>query len=144
MTQPWQPYREPLRSTLLRTVTIALVLGLTFALSRGHLSQWPAATLLALWPAFGGHWVEIVYLNYLRPHLGHNQMVQILARIAVWFAAGILIAAAISWTAMLLPGFYLARTIPWWIGGFGFILIELVAHLAMLFRGRPSFYNGRG
>ena len=33
MTSPWQPYREPLRRTLVRTGTIALVVG-------GVLARW--------------------------------------------------------------------------------------------------------
>jgi hypothetical protein len=32
----------------------------------------------------------------------------------------------------------------WWVGGVAFIGIELVVHLALQVRGRPSFYNGRG
>ena len=31
-----------------------------------------------------------------------------------------------------------------WIGGFVFIGIELVAHLVLHARGRPSVYTGRG
>ena len=32
----------------------------------------------------------------------------------------------------------------WWVAGFAFIGIELVAHLGLQLRGRPSFFNGRG
>jgi hypothetical protein len=32
----------------------------------------------------------------------------------------------------------------WWLGGFAFIGIELMAHLTLQLRGRPNFYNGLG
>jgi len=52
---------EPLRVTLFRTGTIALVLGaLLVHWSGGGLSRWPIATALMLWPSFGGHWVELM------------------------------------------------------------------------------------
>jgi hypothetical protein len=63
----WQPYREPLRTTLVRTVSIALLAGALVALWSGGLRRWPAMSLLMLWPAFGGHWVDLLFLNYLRP-----------------------------------------------------------------------------
>jgi hypothetical protein len=48
-------------------------------------------------------------------------------------------------TAMALAGFRLAHWPAWWwLGGIAFIGIELVAHLVLQLRGRPSFYNGLG
>jgi len=47
-------------------------------------------------------------------------------------------------TAMTLAGFRRMHWPPWWIGGLGFIGLELVVHLVLQLRGRPSFYNGRG
>jgi hypothetical protein len=64
MTSQWQPYQEPLRTTLLRTGIIALVVGAVLARSWGGVARWPAATLLALWPALGGHLVELWFLNW--------------------------------------------------------------------------------
>ena len=69
MTSPWQPYREPLRITMLRTGMIAIVAGAGLARWWGGLARWPVATLLVLWPSFGGHWVEVWFLNWLRPRL---------------------------------------------------------------------------
>src|SRR5882762_8180113 len=54
MTSPGQPFREPLRATLLRTGTIAMVLGAVRARSWGGLARWPLGDLLALWPSLGG------------------------------------------------------------------------------------------
>jgi hypothetical protein len=70
--------------------------------------------------------------------------VQGAARLAVWFVGGIGLAIGMRLTAMALGSFRMARWPAWWIAGFGFIGIELVAHPALQLRGRPSFYNGRG
>src|SRR5438552_2402447 len=91
---PWQPCREPLRTTLLRTGLIALAIGAILALPRGGLARWPAATLIALWPALGGHFVELLFLNVLCPRLSASRGVQVVARLIVWFAGGILLLLA--------------------------------------------------
>jgi hypothetical protein len=145
MTAPWQPYREPLRTTLVRTITIAVVVGFVVArLWGGGLARWTLATLLVLWPSFGGHWVELWFLNWLRPRLSPARAVQVGARVAVWFAGGTGLALGMGLTAMALAGFRPARWPSWWIGGLAFIGVELVAQLALQLRGQPSFYNGRG
>jgi hypothetical protein len=112
----WRRYEESLVTTIARTVAIAVVIGSVLALSLGW-GRWPVATLLALWPSFGGHWVEIVFLNYLRPRLPVARAVQAMVRLGVWFVGGL---------------------------GLGFIGIELFVHLVLLLRGRPSLYNGQG
>lgn len=144
MTPCCEPHHEPLRTTLLRTGTIALVVGAALALSRGGLARWPMFTLLALWPAFGGHWVEVWFLNWLRPRLSLAPAVQVIARLAVWFAGGTVLAIGMGLTATALGGFRFLHWPTWWIGGLAFIGIELIAHLVLQARGRPCFYNGRG
>jgi hypothetical protein len=145
MTEPWQPYCEPLRATLLRTFTIAIILGAALAIWRGSgWAGWPIATLLALWPALGGHFVELWFLNWLRPRLPTARTVQIAARLTTWFLAGIFLALGTNLTAMALHGARPAHWPPWWIVGPAFIAIELIAHVVLQLRCRPSFYNGRG
>ena len=144
MTTPWQPYQEPLRTTLRRNIIIALVAGAVVTRWSDGWSRWPAATLIMLWPSFGGHWVELWYLNWLRPRISAARQVQIAARIATWFVGGVGLAAGMLLTARALGSF---RQVPWmllWIGGCAFICVELVAQLALQLRRRPSFYNGLG
>jgi hypothetical protein len=144
MTSPWQPYREPLRATLVRTVTIAVVVGAVIARWKGGLARWPLLTLLILWPSFGGHWIDLWFLNWLRPRISSARVVQVAARVAVWFVGGIGLGLGMGLTAMALAGFQPARWPAWWLAGLAFIGVELVAQLALQLRGRPSFYNGRG
>jgi hypothetical protein len=139
----FQPYREPLRVTLARTLSIAVVAGAVVSLFDGGIKAWPALSVLMLWPSFGGHWIDLLFLNGIRPHLPRSGVVQRVARVAVWFVGGIVLAAGVRLTARML----LARPSPAWltpvIAGTLFVAIELVAHAALQLRGRPSFYNGR-
>lgn len=131
-------------SVVLRNLTIAVVLGAVVALITGRLSRWPLAAVLALWPSFGGHWLEVFFLNWLRPRLPAARGVQAVARISLWFAGGMGFAVALRATAMVLAALPTMAWMPWWLGELGFVGIELVAHLGLMARGRPSFYDGLG
>jgi hypothetical protein len=142
MTAQWQPFREPFSSTILRTGGIAIFVGAVLA--RLGLARWWTATLLVLWPSFGGHWAEVWFLNWLRPRLSAARGVQVAARVGVWFVGGIVLAIGMALTVVALARF---RPVHWpacWLAGVAFIGLELVAHLFLQLRGRPSFYNGRG
>ena len=144
MTSQWQPFREPIRITLLRTGTIAIIDGAVLARFWGGLARWPMATVLVLWPSFGGHWVEVWFLNWLRPRLPVARGVQVAGRLGMWFVGGTGLAIGMVLTAIALAGFRPTHWPAWWIGGVAFIGIELVAHLVLQLTGRPNFYNGRG
>ncbi len=145
MTTAWQPYREPLRTTLIRTIMIAVVVGAIVSVATsGGLSRWPLATLLILWPSFGGHWVELLFLNGIRPRLSPARPVQVIARLGVWFVGGCLLLLGMALTAETLTHTRPVRWSYWWAGGLALIGVELIAHAALRLRGRPSFYDGRG
>ena len=144
MTSQWQPFREPLRVTISRNGIIAIVVGAVLARLWGGLARWTLATLLALWPSLGGHFLELWFLNWLRPRLSVERAVQVGARVGVWFVGGIVLAIGMSLTARALGGFRPVRWPVLWLGGLAFIGIELVVHLVLQLRGRSSFYNGRG
>lgn len=146
MTSPaWKPYREPLRTTLIRTITIAVVVGAVVSrMSGGSLARWPTATLLILWPSFGGHWVEMAFLEWIRTNLPRARAIQIAARLAWWFCGGCIIGLAMELTGRAFPG---SDRIQWpagWIYGVAFIVVELIAHTGLQLSGRASFFNGRG
>jgi hypothetical protein len=153
-TQPCQPVCEPLWRTLRRTATIALVIGIVLArpwVGDGGLMRWLVATVIALLPAFGGHYVELAYLNGLRPRLPSSHFIRSVARLATWFVGGALITICMMLTASVLARVGTANLLshrPLWrvpvAGGIAFIAIEFVVHVIMQLRGAPSFYNGRG
>jgi len=137
----WPPYHEPLRVTLVRTGLAGLAVGLIAARVQGRLASWPQWTALALWFSFGGHWVELFFLNWFRPRLAPARWVQITGRLFTWLVGGTLLivgarvtASSFSAPAMRLP--------PWWLGGPGFLCLELLAHALPQLRGHPNFYNG--
>ena len=139
----WTPYHEPLRNTLTRTVGIAIVVGGLVSLRLGGISRWPLATTLILWPSFGGHWIDLWFLNWLRPRLPSDRSAQIATRIVVWFVGGMVLGLGMGLTA---KAFGISRPVwlAWWMAGLAFVAIEIVAQLALHLRGRHSFFNGQG
>jgi hypothetical protein len=144
MAPEWQPYREPVRSVILRTGAIAVLAGAAFGIFSGSFARWPLATVLALWPSFGGHWVEVWFLNGLRPRFSSARGVQVATRVSVWFIAGAVFVISMRLSLLAMAKVRLPHWHIWWLGGFAFIGIELIAHLVLQLRGRPNFYNGLG
>lgn len=138
----WQRVEEPLGQVLRRTVGIALVIGAVFALRTHHLRTLAPMAVVALWPSLGGHYLELAFLNGLRPRLPSRRAVQVAARLLVWLAAGVVFYVLMSLTAAFLPlrGFPLKW---WWVGGPAFVLVELLAHVGLALRRLPNFYDGR-
>lgn len=144
MTSTWQTHREPFSATLKRTVGLALVVGGIVALRYGKVQAWPVAAGLMLWFTFGGHWVEMWFLNWLRPRLSQSRVSQVAARLAVWFVGGVVLGAGIVFTMRLFAFTRAIQPPAWWVAGIAFIAVELVAHGALALRHRPNFYNGEG
>ena len=139
----WQPYHEPLRTTLVRTILIGLVIGLIVARLQGQPEAWPHWTAFVLWFSFGGHWVELFFLNWLRPRLAPARWMQVAGRLVTWLIGGTLLlvgARSMFWLFGVQP----FRLSLWWLGGLGFVGVEFLAHTGLVLLGRPSFYNGRG
>ena len=144
MTAPqWQPFSESWRTTLLRTGALAVAIGIGVGLFRRQPAIIPLVTLLALWFTLGGHYVEVVFRNYLQPRLVGQLVLLIFGRLAFWFLGGSALYAGARATSAMLSA---QRTVPWpwWTGGVLFIGVELLVHLLPQARGQPSFYNGRG
>jgi uncharacterized membrane protein YdcZ (DUF606 family) len=144
MTSPWQARREPFRATLSRTIGIAVVVGGVIAWRFRTLQAWPIAAVLVLWFSFGGHWVELWFLNAVRPRLSRSRITQLAARVAVWFVGGVALGLGIILTMRLFRLTRSAEPPPWWVAGVVFIALELVVHALLLVRRRPNFYSGTG
>ena len=147
MTALIRSSHEPLRATVVRNLLIAIVATTVVAMTSSrsaHPIRWPLAFILMLWPTFGGHYLEVWYLDWLRPRLPRGPHVQRVARLATWFIGGWVLGVGLVLTARALDGIRLSRWPAWWIAGVAFIGIELIAHTGIQVRGKPSFYNGRG
>jgi len=139
MSDRLEKYSEPLWQTLSRTVGLALAIGLGAGLVAHHFAVVPTVTLLALWFTLGGHFVDLFCWNVVAPSISTTKA-RVWARLAVWFLGGTALYAGALGTRWLLTGVG-SPPWPWWIGGVFFIGAELVAHLALLIRGRPSVYR---
>ena len=144
MPESWRRDRESLGRTLIRNLAIALVIGAVVARSWGDSARWPLASAMALWFSLGGHWVEVWFLDWLRPRLAAGLVVQVGARLATWFVAGIGLGLGAVLTGAVLGNWHPPHWLRWWHGGVILIGVELVAHLLLRLRGRASFYSGRG
>ena len=138
-----ETFSEPWRTTLLRTGTIALAIGVGIGLYQRHLAVVPLAALIALWFTLGGHFVELLFLNRLRHSIVSRLPMRALVRMVYWFAGGCVLYAGALATRTLLTG-HAAAVWPWWIGGLGFVAIELVVHSILRARRLPNFYDGNG
>jgi len=137
----WQSYHEPLHVTLVRTGLVGLVLGLIVARLQSQRASWPQWTAFALWFSFGGHWVELFFLNWLRPRLASARWVQVTGRLFTWLVGGTLLMVGARITAASFSGQSL-RLPAWWLGGPVFLCLELLVHALPQLRGQPNFYNG--
>ena len=137
----WTPFREPIGRTLARNISIAVVVGAALAFWKHNVGLWAPFSALAIWFSLGGHYVEVVFLNGIRPRIPGARLTQLLARLAAWFAGGAILYVFMAATARVLLT-HAPRLGLWWLGGLFLIGVELVAHAVLALRGSSSFYNG--
>ena len=137
----WQAFHEPIRRTLVRTGLIGVVVGLVAVRVQRQPESWPRWIVFGLWLSFGGHWVEIFFLNWLRPRLAATRWVQVAGRLCTWLVGGtvLLVGARVT---LLAAGPAAIRLPPWWLGGPIFVAVELLVHVLPQLRRQPNFYNG--
>jgi hypothetical protein len=142
-TVGWTPFREPFARTLARNVAIAVILGAALAIRQRDLALVLPNSALALWFSLGGHYVEVAFLNGIRPRIASTWLAQRSARLAAWFTGGAMLYVLMATTARVLP-VHAPPLKSWWMGGLILIGVEFVAHASLAFRGRPNFYDGKG
>jgi len=127
----------------MRTSLIALVIGLILAYLRNQPTAWISWVTFTFWFSFGGHWVEIFFLNWLRPRLLSTRLAQVVGRLLVWIAGGTVLVTGARLTVLSLSSQPI-HLLPWWLGGLVFLGLELLVHAVLFLRGHPNFYDGRG
>lgn len=139
-----QPFTQTITGIIITTTVITTILVLTGAF------PWYEKTKLEIfgiiWAAvfcivFGGHWLELLFVNYLKFVLPQHIVFLYVIRIGYWFLSSI-------------PLFFLARFViqslsndqrqfgHWWAFGFLYISIEMFMYGIMQVRTKKSFYNG--
>src|SRR5689334_8233730 len=121
---------EPFWRLLARNLAIAAVVSAVITLVRHEFRSFLPVVALALWPALGGHYVELAFGNGIRARISPGRFTQTVVRLLVWFAGGVLLYLCMCATSRLLP----IRPLPlrlWWCGGFLFIGLELAVHAIM-------------
>ena len=136
---------------------IALAVGtLGFGIRRHAFSTqlapayaWMLWVLSALWVTLGGHFVELAYLNCLRPVLARwPDRILVLVRLGVWLVGGtfLFLGIATSYSFLVYRAWPDRSMLHGALmrGGIVFIAVELVVHTVLALRGRPSFWSRRG
>lgn len=143
-----EKYTEPLLQTLVRTIITTTVIAaiLTFAhILPGHGLSKPALFgtiwLMVFCIVFGGHWPELLFINFIKFILSQNLVLLYFVRVAYWFLSAIPLFMLANWAGSLLTPHGL-RPGNWWQFGFVYIGIELTMYAIMQLRWKKSFYNG--
>ena len=146
------PVKEPITATLTRTILLAVAIGSVTTLSRrgaytfefSHFTYWSSSVLSVFWYTFGGHWVELFYLNVLRLHLPTNRFIQISVRLFLWLVGGCLLTVGAIATLLAFGRHESYDLVKISAGGVSFVTLELIVHSILQILKRPSFWNGRG
>src|SRR4051812_38276096 len=117
----WRPFREPLRETLTRTVGLAVVIGAVVASRAGGFARWPALSVVFLWLTAGGHYLELLFLNWIRPRIPRVGLIQRVTRLALWFVGGVLLALGMRLTAQALGVLVAPVWLTWPVAGILFV-----------------------
>ena len=90
---------------------------------------------------FGGHWLELLFVNHIKFILPKNIILLYFVRICYWFLCSILLFTLASLPDNLLS--HRTRHLGnWWTFGFLYIGIQLIMNVIMQIRLKKSFYNG--
>jgi hypothetical protein len=136
-------FLQTITRTIFTTTIIAFIL--TFAhvfpvVGMSKLFLFAAIWLMIFCIVFGGHWLELMFINYIKLLLPQNRILLYFARIIYWFLSAIPLFMLATWVGSLLINQGL-RLGNWWAFGFFYIGIELLMHAIMHLRGKKSFYN---
>jgi hypothetical protein len=143
-----QKFPEAVMRTLIRTlITATIIAALIYFLRlfphglRNRLSQFEMIWLMIFSIVFVGHWLELLFINYLKFALPKKLLLLYVVRIAYWFACAIPLFFIADFIYRLFTG-ALGGFANWWMFGLIYIGIELFMHAIMQANFKKSFYNG--
>jgi hypothetical protein len=130
--------------TIVTTTIIAIILFWSHVFPTGDKSKLTLFEMIwsiVFCMVFGGHWLELLFINYIKFALPENILLLYFIRIVYWFLCSI-------------PLFFIADQVDnsfshktghlglWWTFGVFYIGIELLMHALMQITSKKSFYNG--
>ena len=139
-----ETFIQTLKRTIITTTIICIILFLlkTFPSDgRSNFVLFGTIWSVVFCIVFGGHWLELLFINYIKFSLPKNIFVLYFVRICYWFLSSIPLFALASLTNNLLSN-KTRHLGNWWTFGFLYIGIQLVMYAIMQIRLKKSFYNG--
>lgn len=130
--------------TILTTTIIAIILNWLHVFpsdGKSKLALFEMIWLVVFLIVFGGHWLELLFINGIKFSLPKNIPSLYFMRIVYWF----LCAVPLFFIANLIANLFSHNTVRmghWWMFGFFYIGIQLLMHAIMQLRLKKSFYNG--
>ncbi len=139
-----ESFIQTVTRTIITTTIIALILSLCKifpSAGKTGLAVFGPIWAFVFCIVFGGHWLELLFVNRIKFALPKNIFILYSVRICYWFLSSIPLFALATWVNDLLSNrtSHLGR---WWIFGFFYIGIQLVMYAIMQLRSKKSFYNG--
>ena len=142
-----EKFHESFPKTVLRTAITAVVLtiifyfGNIFQANGNKLKVFGISWASIMCITFGGHWTEILFINYLKYYLPKNLAVLFAARIIMWYATAIVLFFISQYVFNTLSGSN--QTLGGWqVFGFVYILIQMIIHGIIHLQIKKSFWNG--
>jgi hypothetical protein len=143
-----QKFTESFPKTLIRTLITAALIAVILLFAHVfplHGMSKPAVFsiiwLMIFCIVFGGHWLELLFINDIKFMLPQNLLLFYLTRLIYWFLCAIPLFILADWIGNSLSHQGL-RLGNWLTFGFFYIGIELFMHAIMHLRWKKSFYNG--
>jgi len=139
-----EPFLQTIIRTIITTTIIAIILLLVHLFPAGDKSKLTLFEMI--WAMvfcilFGGHWLELVFINYIKFALPKNIFLWYGTRIVYWFLCAIPLFYLMNFVANLFS-YQAGHLGGWWVFGLFYIGIQLVMHAIMQIRVKKSFYNG--
>jgi len=139
-----EPFIQTVIRTVVTTTIIAVILIWLHIFPSGEKSK--LALFEMIWSAifcivFGGHWLELLFINHIKFALPKSILLLYATRIAYWFLCSI----PLFFMAEFVINLFSDKTAhlgQWWRFGFFYIGIQLLMHAIMQIRFKKSFYNG--
>lgn len=139
-----EPFVQTVIRTILTTTIITVILSWLHIFPSGDKSKltlFEMIWLIVFSIVFGGHWLELMFINQIKFALSKNIVLLYFIRIGYWFLCSI----PLFFIANLINDLFSHKTGHlghWWTFGFFYIGIQLLMHAIMHMRFKKSFYNG--